>query len=146
LAGTSLDVITYGAGGAGSGAPRPRLVASDISLSEAGVRFRLASEWGEGEVAARVLGAFNVANLLAVTGALIADGIPFADVLGAVSALEPVPGRLERVGGGELPLVVIDYAHTPDALEKALAALRNVLDGAARGGRRGRLICVFGCG
>jgi len=146
LAGTSLDVITCSAGGARADAPRPRLVASNVALSEAGVRFRLAGEWGEGDVTARVLGAFNVANLVAVAAALIADGIPFADVLRAVSALEPVPGRLERVGGGELPLVVVDYAHTPDALDKALAALRNVLDGAARGGRRGRLICVFGCG
>ena len=146
LAGGPIDVITYGIVGARPGAPRARLAASNVTLSEAGVRFHLASEWGEGEVASRVLGAFNVANLLAVTGALIADGIAFADVVRAVSALEPVPGRLERVGGGELPLVVVDYAHTPDALEKALAALRNVLDSAARGGARGRLICVFGCG
>jgi UDP-N-acetylmuramoyl-L-alanyl-D-glutamate--2,6-diaminopimelate ligase len=146
LAGGSLDVITYGTLGARADAPRARLAASNITLSESGVRFHVASEWGEGEVSARVLGAFNVANLLAVTGALVADGIPFADALRAVSALEPVPGRLERVGGGELPLVVIDYAHTPDALEKALAALRNVLESAARAGRRGRLICVFGCG
>jgi UDP-N-acetylmuramoyl-L-alanyl-D-glutamate--2,6-diaminopimelate ligase len=139
LAGTALDVITCSVGGASA-----RLAASDVALSEAGVRFRVTSEWGEGEVTARVLGAFNVANLLAVTGALIADGIPFAEALRAVGALQPVPGRLERVGGGELPLVVIDYAHTPDALEKALAALRNVLDGTRAG--RGRLICVFGCG
>jgi UDP-N-acetylmuramoyl-L-alanyl-D-glutamate--2,6-diaminopimelate ligase len=146
LAGSALEVIAVSSGAAAPDAPRARLVASHVALSEAGVRFRIASDWGEGEVTARVLGAFNVANLLAVAGALIADGIPFADVLRAVGALEPVPGRLERVGGGALPLVVVDYAHTPDALEKALAALRNVLDGAARGGRRGRLICVFGCG
>jgi len=146
LAGGGLEVITCSAGGARADAPRARLSASSVALSEAGVRFHVAGDWGEGDVTARALGAFNVANLLAVTGALVADGIPFADALRAVSALEPVPGRLERLGGGELPLVVIDYAHTPDALDKALAALRNVLEGAARAGKRGRLICVFGCG
>jgi len=100
----------------------------------------VSSEWGEGEVNAAVLGAFNVSNLLAVLGALIAAGIAFDKALGAVSALQPVSGRLERFGGGAAPLVVIDYAHTPDALEKALEALRPTV---APGHR---LFCVFGCG
>jgi UDP-N-acetylmuramoyl-L-alanyl-D-glutamate--2,6-diaminopimelate ligase len=130
----SGDVITYGAR---KGA---RLQASRIGLSEAGVRFHLDSDWGNGEVSARVLGAFNVSNLLAVIGALIAAGVTFDEAVAAVSALEPVPGRLERVGGGSVPLVVVDYAHTPDALEKALEALRPTV---AAGHR---LVCVFGCG
>ena len=130
----SGDVITYGSR---KGA---RLHASRVGLSEAGVRFHVASEWGEGEVSARVLGAFNVSNLLAVLGALIAAGVAFDVALAALGALDPVPGRLERVGGGALPLVVIDYAHTPDALEKALEALRPTV---AAGHR---LVCVFGCG
>jgi UDP-N-acetylmuramoyl-L-alanyl-D-glutamate--2,6-diaminopimelate ligase len=109
-------------------------------LSEDGVRFRVESEWGGGEVRAAVLGAFNVSNLLAVLGALIAQGIDFARAIEAVSALQPVPGRLERLGGVALPLTVIDYAHTPDALEKALQALRPAV---AKGHR---LVCVFGCG
>jgi UDP-N-acetylmuramoyl-L-alanyl-D-glutamate--2,6-diaminopimelate ligase len=104
------------------------------------VRFHLDSDWGNGEVSARVLGAFNVSNLLAVIGALIAAGVTFDEAVVAVSALEPVPGRLERVGGGSVPLVVVDYAHTPDALEKALEALRPTV---AAGHR---LVCVFGCG
>jgi UDP-N-acetylmuramoyl-L-alanyl-D-glutamate--2,6-diaminopimelate ligase len=128
------DVITYGMR---RGA---RLHATRVGLSEAGVRFHVESEWGEGEVGAAVLGAFNVSNLLAVLGALIAAGVAFNDAIAAVSALQPVPGRLERVGGGALPLVVIDYAHTPDALEKALEALRPTV---AAGHR---LVCVFGCG
>src|SRR5206468_9679709 len=66
--------------------------------------------------------------------------IGFDDALRAASAMRPVPGRLERLGGGNVPLVVIDYAHTPDALEKALIALR----AAVAPGRR--LVCVFGCG
>ncbi|HEX7606968.1 MAG TPA: UDP-N-acetylmuramoyl-L-alanyl-D-glutamate--2,6-diaminopimelate ligase [Usitatibacter sp.] len=129
------DVITYG-----QARGKPRIAASDIGLSEAGVRFHVDSEWGSGEVRARVLGAFNVSNLLAVLGALIAAGVSFDEALNAVRALEPVPGRLERVGGGAVPLVVIDYAHTPDALEKALEALRPTV------GAGHRLVCVFGCG
>ena len=128
------DVMTYGTG---AGA---RLRASRVGLSEAGVRFHVDSEWGKGEVGAGVLGAFNVSNLLAVLGTLFAAGVGFDDAVRAVSALQPVPGRLERVGGGSQPLVVIDYAHTPDALEKALEALRPTV---AAGHR---LFCVFGCG
>ncbi len=128
------DVITYGITG------KPRLRASRMGLSEAGVRFHVDSEWGDGEVHAAVLGAFNIANLLAVIGALLAAGVSFDDAIAAVSALKPVPGRLERLGGGSQALVVVDYAHTPDALEKALEALRPTV---AAGHR---LFCVFGCG
>ena len=77
---------------------------------------------------------------LAVLGALIAQGIEFDQAVHAVSRLAPVPGRLECVGGGAAPLVVIDYAHTPDALDKALQALKPTV---AAGHR---LVCVFGCG
>ncbi|HEU5314878.1 MAG TPA: UDP-N-acetylmuramoyl-L-alanyl-D-glutamate--2,6-diaminopimelate ligase, partial [Chloroflexota bacterium] len=127
MKGRALEVITYGTAGRPreGGDPVPaRLRGADVELSEDGVRFRVESEWGSGEVRAAVLGAFNVSNLLAVLGALIAQGIAFDRALEAVSALQPVPGRLERLGGGALPLTVIDYAHTPDALEKALQALR----------------------
>ena len=145
LAGSGCDVVTFGA------ARGARLAMSNLRLSEAGVRFDLASEWGAAEVAAPVLGAFNASNLLAVVGALVAGGFPFADAVRAVGKLEPVPGRLERLGGGSQPLVVVDYAHTPDALEKALEALRMILNSSTalrdRAIRRGqRLICVFGCG
>jgi UDP-N-acetylmuramoyl-L-alanyl-D-glutamate--2,6-diaminopimelate ligase len=138
LAGSGLEVITYGT--EAGFAATARLAASQVTLTEAGVDFRISSEWGRGRITAPVLGAFNVANLLAVLGALLAAGIDFEAALAAVSALQPVPGRLERVGGGDAPLVVIDYAHTPDALEKALQALRP----AVAPGQR--LICVFGCG
>jgi UDP-N-acetylmuramoyl-L-alanyl-D-glutamate--2,6-diaminopimelate ligase len=134
LEGRGIELVTYGTG---SGA---RLRAVDIGLSGAGVRFRVEGDLGRGTVAARVLGAFNVSNLLAVLGALLAQGVAFDEAADAVGALEPVAGRLERVGGGMLPLVVVDYAHTPDALEKALAALRPTV---AAGHE---LVCVFGCG
>jgi UDP-N-acetylmuramoyl-L-alanyl-D-glutamate--2,6-diaminopimelate ligase len=136
LAGKPIDVITYS-----TGVDRhARLLASDIHLSEAGVRFTLSSEWGNGTVDSSVLGLFNVSNLLAVIGALVAQGFAMPAILQAVKGLAPVTGRLERLGGGESPLVVIDYAHTPDALDKALAALRPTV---AAGHR---LVCVFGCG
>ncbi|MBC8021811.1 MAG: UDP-N-acetylmuramoyl-L-alanyl-D-glutamate--2,6-diaminopimelate ligase [Burkholderiales bacterium] len=128
------DAITYGTRG------KPRLLASRIALSDAGVRFHVDSEWGGAEVRAGALGAFNVSNLLAVLGTLLAAGLRFDEAVAAVGTLEAVPGRLERVGGGNMPLVVVDYAHTPDALEKALEALRP----AVAAGHR--LFCVFGCG
>jgi UDP-N-acetylmuramoyl-L-alanyl-D-glutamate--2,6-diaminopimelate ligase len=98
------------------------------------------SAYGGGHVQARVLGTFNASNLLAVLGALMAAGIGMPQAIAAVEKLQPVPGRLERVGGAGRPLVVIDYAHTPDAIEKTLAALRPTV---APGHR---LVCVFGCG
>jgi len=86
-----------------------------------------------------VLGRFNVSNALGVLGCLVANGIPFEQGVSLLAELPPVPGRMQAVG--EEPLVVIDYAHTPDALEKVLEALRPVA--AARGGR---LAVVFGAG
>ena len=145
LAPSGLQLITYGTLSralpqGGGRAAAPALRGSNVRLSEAGVHFTVDSDFGRGEVRAPVLGAFNVSNLLAVLATLLAQGIAFDEAVSALAHLEPVTGRLERVGGGALPLVVIDYAHTPDALEKALAALRPTV---AAGHR---LVCVFGCG
>jgi UDP-N-acetylmuramoyl-L-alanyl-D-glutamate--2,6-diaminopimelate ligase len=91
-------------------------------------------------VRSRLIGDFNVGNLLVVLGGLRALGVPLAEAAAVVPALTPVPGRMQRVGAGA-PEVVVDYAHTPDALDKVLQSLRPLA--AARGGR---LWCVFGCG
>ena len=88
----------------------------------------------------RLVGEFNASNLMVVIGGLRALGVPLQDAVAAVCALTPVPGRMQRVAGQDVD-VVVDYAHTPDALDKALQALRPLA--AARGGR---LWCVFGCG
>jgi UDP-N-acetylmuramoyl-L-alanyl-D-glutamate--2,6-diaminopimelate ligase len=113
--------------------------AGAASSSASGLRFMLHTPWGEGEVATPLLGRFNIANLLAVAGCLGALGYTFAQIHNAISHLQPVSGRMNRIGGErELPLVVVDYAHTPDALEQALGSLR--------AHAQGRLICVFGCG
>lgn len=102
-------------------------------------RLELATSWGSAEVEFRPLGRFNVANALGVLGCLLAYGMPFGRAVAALAALPPVPGRMQRVG--DAPLTVIDYAHSPDALEKALLALRPVAQ--ARGGQ---LVVVFGAG
>jgi len=100
---------------------------------------RLQSPWGSGQLASRQVGRFNVSNILGVVGVLIAHGLALRDALALVADLPDVPGRMEVVG--ERPLVVVDYAHTPDALEKVLATLRPV---AAQ--RSGQLVVVFGAG
>lgn len=92
-------------------------------------------------VQSRVVGRFNAANLLAVMATLRAYGIDLKDAVRACASLQAPPGRMQTLGGDGKPLVVVDYAHTPDALEKALLTLREVAT--ARGGR---LLCVFGCG
>jgi UDP-N-acetylmuramoyl-L-alanyl-D-glutamate--2,6-diaminopimelate ligase len=121
------------------------LLASNVRATATGTAFHLAtSDWGNAEVEVQTLGAFNVSNLLGVLGALLAADVPFDAALAELAKLEPVNGRMQRLGGrlqNDEPLVVIDYAHTPDALEKTLEALRPMA--AARGGE---LICMFGCG
>jgi UDP-N-acetylmuramoyl-L-alanyl-D-glutamate--2,6-diaminopimelate ligase len=97
------------------------------------------SSWGRASVRVNQLGRFNLANALGVLGCLLAHGAPFDQCIKLLSALPAVPGRMEQIGAR--PLAVIDYAHTPDALEKVLQALRPVA--AARGGK---LIAVFGAG
>jgi len=115
------------------------LKGSNLSLGSGGLGFDVSSEAGRGRVESRLLARFNAENLLAVQGALLALGMDFKTTLEALCRARTVPGRMECFGGGQkLPLVVVDYAHTPDALEKALHA--------ARSHTRGRLWCVFGCG
>lgn len=97
------------------------------------------SSWGRAPLRVGAVGRFNVSNALGVLGCLVAKGLPFRDAALLLAELPSVPGRMQKVA--ERPLVVIDYAHTPDALEKVLAALRPV---AVR--RRGRLVAVFGAG
>jgi UDP-N-acetylmuramoyl-L-alanyl-D-glutamate--2,6-diaminopimelate ligase len=143
LAGSGIDRIGYStAAGVGAASGLEQwLEARDIELSAAGLRFTLVSNQGSARVAAPLVGRFNVANLLGVIGVLLTAGFTLDAAAKAASRLEPPPGRMQRLGGDGRPLVVVDYAHSPDALEKCLAALRDV----ARG-HGGRLVCVFGCG
>jgi murE/murF fusion protein len=145
-----LDAWTCRVGGPAGSA---RLQASDVAHTASGVRFDVVehSPLGTQELArvticAPVVGDFNVANLLGVIGAARALGGSLEAIGRACASLQAVPGRMQQVrapAGAEdsAPLVVVDYAHTPDALQKALQALRPVADS-----RGGKLWCVFGCG
>ena len=117
------------------------LVADRIEITTAGMRFDV--YWGEERtpVSAQLVGRFNVSNLLAVIASLLARGESLQNAVQACMRLSPPAGRMQMLGGIGEPLVLIDYAHTPDALEKALDAARETAT--ARGGR---LVCVFGCG
>jgi len=116
-----------------------RLRACDVSLGAGGLAYELREGQGRQPSCSGLLGRFNVDNLLAVAGCLRALGWPLPQVAAQLGRLRPVRGRMQRIGGGmALPLLVVDYAHSPDALRQALASLR--------AHTRGRLICVFGCG
>ncbi len=118
-----------------------RLTAGTIRYDDAGVAFDLSSDWGSARVSVPMWGEFNVSNLLAVAGTLIAAGVGFAQAVKALQSLSALPGRMNALAHAGAPLVVIDYAHTPDALEQALRALRPIAQS-----RGGALAVVFGCG
>jgi UDP-N-acetylmuramoyl-L-alanyl-D-glutamate--2,6-diaminopimelate ligase len=130
-----LDLWTY------SCVRQARLQALDIGYSAEGLRFTIA-EGGERHVLqTKLIGQYNVSNLLGVVGMMRAIGVPLANAVAACADLLPVPGRMERINVPGQPLVAVDYAHTPDALEKGLQALRPLAQQ-----RGGQLWCVFGCG
>jgi UDP-N-acetylmuramoyl-L-alanyl-D-glutamate--2,6-diaminopimelate ligase len=117
------------------------LQASEVRTSHAGTAFHLESPFGSANVKAQLIGQFNVSNLLGIIGVLLAKGIEWQTAIDVAEELQAVPGRMQQLGGQDAPLVVIDYAHTPDALEKTLSSLRQVAQE-----RAGQLWCVFGCG
>lgn len=111
------------------------------ALDAGGYRFEVQGDWGRGSVSLRAPGRFNISNALAVAGAALANGMGFEQVLAGLSQLQAVAGRMQMLGLPNAPLVVVDYAHTADALAQVLGALRPL----ARA-RAGRLVCVFGAG
>ncbi len=115
--------------------------AEALAQTAAGQSFVLVAPDGRAPVHTGLIGRYNIANLLAVAGVLIDAGLSVADTAARLSQLTPPPGRMERLGGEGEPLVAVDYSHTPDALENALIALREVA-----AARKGRLVVVFGCG
>ncbi|MDR0717168.1 MAG: UDP-N-acetylmuramoyl-L-alanyl-D-glutamate--2,6-diaminopimelate ligase [Azoarcus sp.] len=141
LTARGVNVTGY-ATAAGRAAPGARMLLGERARASAGgLCFDLSWEGQRAELEVRLAGMFNVSNLLAVIGALLARGVELDDALRAAKTLAPPPGRMQLVGGEGEPLVIVDYAHTPDALAKALEAGRD--SARARGGH---LICVFGCG
>ncbi|HVO00491.1 MAG TPA: UDP-N-acetylmuramoyl-L-alanyl-D-glutamate--2,6-diaminopimelate ligase [Steroidobacteraceae bacterium] len=120
-------------------APGARFVrARDCAHRPDGLTLELDTSWGRAALHSRLLGDFNADNLLTVLGMLLASGVALHTACEVLAACEAPPGRMQLSGGGPLPLAIVDYAHTPDALDKALRA--------ARAHCSGRLLCVFGCG
>ncbi|MBC5765489.1 UDP-N-acetylmuramoyl-L-alanyl-D-glutamate--2,6-diaminopimelate ligase [Ramlibacter albus] len=135
LAGSGVDVWTVGC------VRDARLKAQDIGYGPEGLRFTVTEGSEREELHTQVVGQYNVSNLLGVIGALRAQSIPLPEAVAACRNLLAVPGRMERIALPGKPVVAVDYAHTPDALDKALQALRPMAQQ-----RGGKLWCIFGCG
>ncbi len=116
----------------------PTIVATEIAQHQTGFAVKVQTPWGAGEFETDLLGRFNISNLLATLTVLCLHGINLFDALYYLSKIKPVAGRMQQFKTTQSPLTIVDYAHTPDALEKTLAAIKeHVL---------GKIICVFGCG
>ena len=112
--------------------------ASKIHFESNHFSFLVSTPHGQAEVKANLLGRFNVYNVLAVLATLLISKVSLADAIEAISHIESVSGRMQQIGGGDVPLVVVDYAHTPDALKNVLTTLK--------AHTKEKLVCVFGCG
>ena len=123
-AGASLDLRIHGT--------------DDVALGPDGTRFGLRTPWGDAEIATHLVGRFNVENALAAAASSGLAGIPLDAIVAGLGTLPGVPGRLEVVTSGRPFAVIVDYAHTPDALDNVLRAVRPLATG--------RVTCVFGCG
>lgn len=134
----AVTAVSYGLGG--PVAPNvPHVQGIIEQQTRSGLSMTVKSDWGDGQLHVPLLGRFNASNLLAAAATLLVSGVPVAETLLRLRRVRPVTGRMECFGGdGWRPLVVVDYAHTPDALEQVLTALREHC--------RGKLWCVFGCG
>lgn len=131
-----LETLSYGLARNGALA---EVFGDELHLDTDGLSVRLRTPWGEGVLRSSLLGRFNASNLLAVAAVLLLQGMPIDEVLARLSTTRAIAGRMERFDARrDRPVVVVDYAHTPDALTQALAALREHT--------AGRLWCVFGCG
>ncbi|MBC7786812.1 MAG: UDP-N-acetylmuramoyl-L-alanyl-D-glutamate--2,6-diaminopimelate ligase [Methylophilaceae bacterium] len=125
------NVLTYGIGFGD-------VNAKSLQLEQGRITLQVATPQGDASLSAKVIGRFNAYNLLAVLATLLASKVSLNDAVKAISQIHAVPGRMQVLGGDTLPLVVVDYAHTPDALEKALLTLKEQT--------QGKLVCIFGCG
>ncbi len=137
--GSKLRVITYGTREQPANDKTDEHVSAIITDTRLGaLTIDICSPWGEGTLTSKLTGEFNVGNLLASLSALCLSGMVFTEVLEHLSRIEAIPGRMECFTKEGSTRVIVDYAHTPDALEKALGSLREI--------KGGKLICVFGCG
>ncbi|MRI35383.1 UDP-N-acetylmuramoyl-L-alanyl-D-glutamate--2,6-diaminopimelate ligase [Endozoicomonas sp. OPT23] len=131
--GSETEVFTFSTSDANAD-----IFAEQIQLNQSGVNAVLKTPWGEGELKLNQMGRFSLENMLAVIGAVCSVGSDFHKVLQLIPGLLSVPGRMQRIGGQDKPLVIVDYAHTSDALASVLNSL------AEHGSEN--VTCVFGCG
>lgn len=129
---TAVEVVTYGVEQAAD------VSARDIRITAQGTFFRLCTWLGEAGVRLRLIGKFNVCNALGAVAVCLLEGVSLEHAVQSLESIPPVEGRMEAVGEGQAFQVLVDYAHTPDGLENALAAVKEVAEG--------RVITVFGCG
>jgi len=112
-----------------------------LEMTGQGLQLEIHSSWGAAELNSALVGRFNAANLLGSLAVLLVSGVALSDAARSLSMAQPVPGRMQRLGNEDEPTVIVDYAHTPDALEKVLQTLREISSAAG-----GKVVCVFGCG
>jgi len=143
LAGRGLNRAGYScfAGVAARAGLESYAEAHAIEVSPKGIAFGVKSSWGEARIQSTLLGRFNVSNLLGVLTTMLVSGVPFDRATAALADLQPVAGRMQCLGGGGKPLVVVDYAHTDDALRNLTLLAREFV--AETGGK---VITLFGCG
>ena len=154
LTGRATHIIGYGFKELGIKERDPKLFkmvhGHNLRVSSQGLEFDVVFEGECIKVKTELIGEFNASNLLAVLSTLLACGLSLSDAVKSLQGIQPIPGRMEKFGGGNLPLVVVDFAHTPEALEKTLIALRVVINSAKDiskiKNKKSKLICVFGCG
>jgi UDP-N-acetylmuramoyl-L-alanyl-D-glutamate--2,6-diaminopimelate ligase len=117
---------------------KPDVYGFDIRLNQQGLSMKVSTPWGDGQLSSPVIGDFNASNLLAVLAVMLLQGIELNEALKRLTLIKSVAGRMQCFSGVNSPLVVVDFAHTPDALDKALTSLRQHTEN--------NLWCVFGCG
>jgi UDP-N-acetylmuramoyl-L-alanyl-D-glutamate--2,6-diaminopimelate ligase len=128
-----VSVLGYGFG-------KGEIAGHRLDLSTRGLKLEITTPWGPAQLQSRLIGDFNAANLLGVLGVLMMADVSLHDAIDALALVEPPAGRMEMVRVPHAPLAVVDYAHSPDALEKTLGALKMLIVPGAK------LHCVFGCG
>lgn len=116
----------------------PDVFGSNVVLDQHGLSMKVSTPWGKGQFNSPVIGNFNASNLLATLSVILLQGVKFDDAIKRLTMIKSVAGRMQRFGYDNTPLVVVDFAHTPDALEQALTSLRQHT--------KNNLWCVFGCG
>ncbi|MDT3678315.1 MAG: UDP-N-acetylmuramoyl-L-alanyl-D-glutamate--2,6-diaminopimelate ligase [Burkholderiaceae bacterium] len=120
---------------------KKKLSAFRIAEHASGSQVSIGGDYGRAEIRLQTIGQFNVVNALAAAGVWLMHGMPFDEAMQRLQRLQPIPGRMQRIVADGRPLVVVDYAHTPDALMNVLHALRPLAEA-----RNGALWCVFGAG